>query len=71
MQKGCECGIKGAEELDTMVVAADDVLALADLWTVSVEQVATLVELRNLFTDISYKILRGEVPRRVDMHLLH
>ena len=54
-----------------MVVAIDDVLALADLWTVSVEQVAALVELRNLFTDISCKILRGEVPRRVDMHLLH
>ena len=54
-----------------MVVAIDDVLALGDLWTVSAEQVAALVEMRDLFTNISCKILRGEVPGRVDMHLLH
>ena len=54
-----------------MVVAIDDVLALADLCTVSVEQVAALMELRDLFTYISCKILLGEVPGWMDMHLLH
>ena len=54
-----------------MIVAADNILALADLCTVSAEQMAAVVELRDLFTYISCKILLGEVPGWVDMHLLH
>jgi len=54
-----------------MIVAADNILALADLCTVSAEQVAAVVELRDLFANISCKILLGEVPGWVDMHLLH
>jgi len=71
MQEGAEGRVEGREELDSRVVAVNDVLTLSRLFSVLAEEVAALLKLIKRVQNTPCEILMKEVSRRLDREVLY